>query len=176
MNKNRTDMELKPFKMILILDQLSSHSIWIKLLTSRDCANSRKGHRSSMNDSFWKEKPKHNKEFELRMRMSLDPTFCIMRTLLWQSLLVFLTFILDRTYAWLLCDLLLTPGLSSGRAAGLFGWPSMVLDGSSACVCVSERDCLVRHSGVISAGLASASIVRTDGGKMDTGGREERLF
>lgn len=48
----------------------------------------------------------------------------------------------------------------------------MVLDGSSACVSVSEGDSLVRQSSVISAGLASASIIRTDGGKMDTGGRE----
>ncbi|TNN40364.1 hypothetical protein EYF80_049477 [Liparis tanakae] len=35
----------------------------------------------------------------------------------------------------------------------------MVLDGSSACVCVSEGDGLVRQSGVASAGSASASII-----------------
>lgn len=86
----------------------------------------------------------------------------------------FLTFILDRMYGGPPCDLLLTSVFSTGEAAGLCGRPSMVLDGSSACVCVSDRDCLVRQSGVVSAGLASASIIRADGGKMETGGREGR--
>lgn len=85
----------------------------------------------------------------------------------------FLTFILDRMYGGPPCDLLLTSVFSTGEAAGLCGRPSMVLDGSSACVCVSDRDCLVRQSGVVSAGLASASI-RADGGKMETGWREGR--
>lgn len=78
----------------------------------------------------------------------------------------FRTLIFDRIYVELLCDLLLTSDLSSGEAAGLCGWPNTVLDGSSACVRVSG--CLVRQSGVGSAGLASASI-RVDGGKMETG-------
>ena len=85
-----------------------------------------------------------------------------------------LTFILDRMYGGPPCDLLLTSVFSTGEAAGLCGRPSMVLDGSSACVCVSDRDCLVRQSGIVSAGLASASIIRVDGGKMETGGREGR--
>lgn len=46
----------------------------------------------------------------------------------------------------------------------------MVLDGSSACACASEL--LVRHSGVVSARLASTSNVRTDGGKMETAGKD----
>lgn len=79
------------------------------------------------------------------------------------------TLILDRMYVGPPCVLLLTSDLSSGEAGGLCGRPSIVLDGSSACVCVSERDGLVRQSGVVSAGLASASIIRTDGGKMETG-------
>lgn len=69
------------------------------------------------------------------------------------------------------CDLLLTSDLPSGKAAGLCGRPSTVLDGSSARVCVSDTECLVRQSGAASAGLASASI-RTDGGKMETRRRE----
>lgn len=79
------------------------------------------------------------------------------------------TLILDRMYVEPPCDLLLTSDLSSGEGAGLCGRPSIVLDGSSACVCVSQRGFLVRQSGVVSAGLASASIIRTDGGKMETG-------
>lgn len=67
-------------------------------------------------------------------------------------------------------DLLLTPDISSGRVAGLCTCPSVVLDGSSACACASEL--LVRHSGVVSARLASTSIVRTDGGKMETAGKD----
>lgn len=66
-------------------------------------------------------------------------------------------------------DLLLIPDISSGRVAGLCACPSVVLDGSSACACASEV--LVRHSGVVSARLASTSIVRTDGGKMETAGK-----
>lgn len=74
----------------------------------------------------------------------------------------------------LLCDLLLTSDLSSSEAAGLWGRPNTVLDGSSARVLVSMRDCLVRQSGVISAGLASVSIMEADGGKMETGRRERK--
>lgn len=70
------------------------------------------------------------------------------------------------------CGLLLTSDFTSWGAAGLCGRPSIVLDGSSARVFVSERDCLVRQSGAVSAGLASASITRVDGGKMETGGRK----
>lgn len=84
------------------------------------------------------------------------------------SFLVFLTLIFERTYAGLPCDLRLTPDFSSCRVAGLCGRPSIVLDGSSACVCVSDRECLVRHSGAVSARLASASVIRMDGGKMET--------
>lgn len=85
-----------------------------------------------------------------------------------------LTFILDRMYVEPPCDLLLIPILSSGGATGLWGRPSTVLDGSSACVRVSEIECLVRQSGGVSAGLASESITKTDGGKMETGGRERK--
>lgn len=87
-----------------------------------------------------------------------------------------LTFILARTYAGLPYDLRLTSVFSStGEGAGLCGRPSMVLDGSSACVCVSKTDRLVRQSGAVSAGLASASIIGPDGGKMETGGREKKF-
>lgn len=67
-------------------------------------------------------------------------------------------------------DLFLTPDISSGRAAKLCGCPSVVLDGSSACACTSEF--LVRQSRVVSAGLASASIIRMDEGKMETAEKE----
>lgn len=49
-----------------------------------------------------------------------------------------------------------------------------MLDGSSACVCVSDRECLVRHSGAGSARLASASVIRMDGGKMETAWRKRK--
>lgn len=77
-------------------------------------------------------------------------------------------------YVELPCDLLLIPILSSDGAAGLWGRPSTVLDGSSARVCVSESEYLVRQSGGVSAGLASESITKTDGGKMETEGRKKR--
>jgi len=48
-----------------------------------------------------------------------------------------------------------------------------VLDGSSAYV--SGGECLLRQRGTVSAGLASASINGADGGKMETGGRKERI-
>lgn len=79
------------------------------------------------------------------------------------------TFILARMYVELPGDLLLISDFSSGEPARLLGRPSTVLDGSSANVCVSERGCLERQRGVVSAGLASTSITRTDGGKMETG-------
>lgn len=79
------------------------------------------------------------------------------------------TLILERTYVELPCELLLTSDLSSGEGAGLCGRPSIVLDGSSACVCASETERLERQSGVVSARLASASIIRAVGGKMETG-------
>lgn len=88
------------------------------------------------------------------------------------SFLVFLTLIFERTYAGLPCDLRLTPDFSSCCVTGLCGRPSIVLDGSSACVCVSDRECLVRHSGAVSARLASASVIRVDGGKMETAWRK----
>lgn len=69
-------------------------------------------------------------------------------------------------------DLLLTLGISSGTAARLCGCPSVVLEGSSAWACTSEV--LVRQSGVVSAGLASASIVRMEEGKMETAERERK--
>lgn len=78
-------------------------------------------------------------------------------------------FILARTYAGPPYDLRLTSVFSSGEAAGLCGRPSMVLDGSSACVCESKTDRLVRQSGVVSAGLASAPVIGPDDGKMETG-------
>lgn len=49
-----------------------------------------------------------------------------------------------------------------------------MLDGSSACVCVSDRECLARHSGAGSARLASASVIRMDGGKMETARRKRK--
>lgn len=79
------------------------------------------------------------------------------------------TLIFERTYAGLPCDLRLTPDFSSCSVTGLCGRPSIVLDGSSACVCVSDRECLARHRGAGSARLASASVIRMDGGKMETG-------
>lgn len=89
-----------------------------------------------------------------------------------------LTFILARKYVELACGLLLISDLPSGKRAGLWGLPSTVLEGSSGWVCVSMVECLVRQRGVViwvvSAGLASTSIVRTDGGKMETGERRER--
>lgn len=89
-----------------------------------------------------------------------------------------LTFILARMYVELPCGLLLISDLPSGKPAGLWGLPSTVLEGSSGCVCASMVEYLVRQRGVVvcvvSAGLASTSIIRTDGGKMETGGRGER--
>lgn len=82
-----------------------------------------------------------------------------------------LTFILDRTYVGPPCDLLLTSTFSPGGLE-LWAWPSMVLEGSSGWVWPSLRVCLLlRQSGVISARLASASIII--GGKMDTMGGAE---
>lgn len=83
------------------------------------------------------------------------------------------TFILARMYVELPCGLLLISDLPSGKPAGLWGLPSTVLEGSSGCVCASMVEYLVRQRGVVvcvvSAGLASTSIIRTDGGKMETG-------
>lgn len=78
-------------------------------------------------------------------------------------------FILDRTYVEPACARLLTSVLPPAEGAGLRGRPSTVLDGSSARGCASRGDRVVRQSGVISAGLASAPVIRTEDGKMETG-------
>ena len=75
------------------------------------------------------------------------------------------------------CGLLLISDLSSDSSEGLGGRPSTVQDGSSGCALVSDKRCvcLVRHRGVVSAGVASAPIIRKDGGKMETGERKREI-